>query len=92
MTENTPEHSTAINFPCDFTFKIMGKANDSFEINALSIIKKYFPDLKENSIRQQHSKGKNYLALSITVYAEDKSTVDNVYQELSQCSDVMIAL
>ena len=92
MDNEPAKYSNALQFPCDFTFKIMGKANDSFEINVLMIIKQYFPVLKENAITQKHSKGKNYLSLSITVYAENQALLDQAYQNLSKCPDVLMAL
>ena len=86
------KHSSPLKFPCDFTFKIMGKANDDFERAVLTIMKKHFPKIKENAIQQRHSKGKSYLSLSITVKAENQQELDAAYRELSACKEILFTL
>ena len=90
--ENPEEHSSPIQFPCDFVVKVMGKAHDEFEKTVYTIIKKHFPDIADNSIKQRHSKDRNYLALSITVHAESKQQLDSLYQDLSSNNQIIMAL
>jgi putative lipoic acid-binding regulatory protein len=78
-----------IKFPCDFTIKAMGKANDAFETAVLDIIKRYFSDYKT---QKRPSRDNNYIALSITVHAEKQEQLDAIYQELSNCEGVLMAL
>lgn len=81
-----------IQFPCDFTLKIMGKANNAFEEIALAIVKKYFPTLDASRIQKKFSKDNNYLSLSITVYAESKTQLDAAYQALSSTKEILMVL
>lgn len=81
-----------IQFPCDFTLKIMGKAGNEFEEIALAIVKKYFPTLDAACIQKKFSKDNNYLSLSITVYAESKTQLDAVYQALSSTKEILMVL
>lgn len=88
----TNERTTAIQFPCEFPIKVMGHACDEFEIAVLHIMHKHFPALRENVIKTRASKKGNFVSLTITVYAESQTQLDSVYQELTDCELVMVAL
>lgn len=95
MTNKTNGHAkeeSLIQFPCDFTLKIMGKSAGDFEKIAIAIVKKHFPNTTDNNIQKKFSKDKNYLSLSITVYAKSKMQLDTAYQELSSTKEVLMAL
>lgn len=95
MTEKMNGHAkeeSLIQFPCDFTIKIMGKALGDFEKCAVDIVKKHFPKTTDEKIQKKFSKDSNYLSLSITVYAQSKMQLDAVYQELSSTKEVLMAL
>lgn len=78
---NVEEHSSPIEFPCDFIIKVMGKTEEGFEKLVLDIIQKEFPDIKTDDIKKRPSKEKNYIALTVTVYAESKEQLDRVYKD-----------
>ena len=84
--------SSAIQFPCDFTIKVMGKSQPTFEETVLSIIRKHFPAIQKNNIQKKPSKDNNYLSLSITVHAESKVQLDDCYRELSGNKEVLMVL
>lgn len=79
-------------FPCDFTIKIVGNKSDRFELEVLSIIHKHVVDLKEDSIKTRLSKDSKYLSLSITILAISQAQLDDIYRELTANPHVIIAL
>ena len=81
-----------LHFPCDFAIKIFGVASDEFEVNVLTIIRSHFPDIKENAIQTRHSKDNKYLAFTITIRANNREQIDNVYRELTASPYVLMAL
>jgi putative lipoic acid-binding regulatory protein len=83
---------TLFEFPCDFPIKIMGQATDEFRSLALGIVTRHFGALAEGSIEERPSSGGRYLGLTITVRAESKAQLDAVYQELTSCRQVLVAL
>lgn len=83
---------TLIHFPCEFAIKIFGVASDEFEVNVLTLIRKHFPDVKENAIQSRLSKDGKYLALTITVNANDREQLDNIYRDLTASPYVLMAL
>ena len=87
-----PEQTSPISFPCDFTIKVVGKADDAFEHTVLTLVRKHFPTFGNENYRKRLSKDANYLALSITVHADSKAQLDELYQALSNTPEVMMAL
>jgi len=83
---------TLIHFPCEFAIKIFGVASDEFEVNVLTLIRKHFPDIKENAIQSRLSKDGKYLALTITVNANDREQLDTIYRDLTASPYVLMAL
>lgn len=89
---NQEEYSGPINFPCDFMIKVMGKANDAFEGKVYEIFHRHFPDVDKKNFSLRYSKDRNYLAISVTVHAENQPQLDSIYSELTQAPDVIMAL
>ena len=89
---SAPKSSSPIKFPCDFTVKVIGHNEEDFQKHVSEIIKKHFPNHNANLVTTRPSKDNNYLALTITVYAHSKNELDALYQELTDCQHVLIAL
>jgi len=81
-----------LKFPCDFVIKVFGLASDEFEVAVLSIIRKHVSELREDALRFRPSKDGKYTALTITVRAESKEQLDNIYRDLTANSLVLMAL
>ncbi len=79
-------------FPGEFDIKVFGLTSDEFESNIINLIRKHIPDLRENAIRSRPSKDGKYLALTITVEANNKEQLDAIYRELTASPYVLMAL
>ncbi len=88
----TQVSETLLEFPCSFPIKIMGKNTDELEVAVLSIINRHVDNLAENALQTRESKKGNYLAITVTVEAQSKAQLDNIYQELTAHELVMMAL
>lgn len=88
----TDKKKSLIQFPCDFTIKVMGKNNDSFEDTVLMIVRKHFPEFGNGHLLKRLSKDSNYLSLTITIHPLNKDQLDQLYYELSSAPEVLIAL
>jgi putative lipoic acid-binding regulatory protein len=86
------QSDTNLEFPCDFTFKVIGEASTQFEGDVLHIFRKYFPKLGEAAVTIKPSKNNKYISLSIDVHAESKEQLDNTYLELTNNPLVLFAL
>jgi len=81
-----------LSFPCEFPIKVVGLRDNQFEMTVFGIIRRYFPDLSETAISTRTSKDGKYLAITVTVTAQSKQQLDQVYIELSEHEYVIMAL
>ncbi len=81
-----------LQYPCEIAIKAMGLHCEDFEIAVLEIVREHFPVLADDAIKQRPSSNGKYLALTITVMAKDRAQMDLIYQRLSDCEHVKIAI
>lgn len=81
-----------LTFPITFPIKVMGVQSDSFEQDMVMIARKYAPDLDEAAVRCKPSNRGNYLALTLTIEAQSREQIDNIYRELTARPDVKMVL
>lgn len=81
-----------LQFPCEFTFKIIGKANSKFEGEVIAIMRSHFPQMSEGAVTIKHSRNTNYLALSITVNATSQAQLDAAYRDLTAHPETLFVL
>lgn len=86
------ESNTILKFPCEFSFKVIGLANDEFQSEVLKIFRQHFPQLGEGAIRLSHSKNQKYIAFTITVQAVSQEQLDATYLDLSAHPQILFAL
>lgn len=86
------DDNSLIEFPCDFQIKIIGKHHESFVLEIGAIARRHFPGLNDNAIRTKVSTQNKYLAITLTVRAENKATLDALYQELTKHPDISMVL
>ncbi|MFM2486328.1 DUF493 family protein YbeD [Celerinatantimonas yamalensis] len=75
-----------LEFPCAFTFKVMGVANDSLEDEVLEVIQRLAPGEYSPSSRLS-TKG-NYRAFTLSVRVTSNEHIEQLYQELGAIDDV----
>ncbi len=86
------DKKTLIEFPCHFPIKIIGKNTTDFAREIDEIIRKHFPDILEEVIKNQESQRGSYLSITVTVYVHNQLTLDGLYQELTQHPDIKMVL
>jgi len=83
---------TIMKFPCQFPIKVMGIASDNFDIVIFNIIKKHVPYLSEDAIKSRLSQKGNYVSVTVTIEAESREQLDNIYYDLTEHKMVLMAL
>lgn len=86
------ENESLLKFPCDFTIKVFGLANDEFETTVLSIINKHVSNMSDRTFQTRPSDKGKYVAMTITVHIDSKEQLDQIYRELSSSPHVIMAL
>ena len=88
MTDET----TLLEFPCDFPIKAMGRAGCGLDLTVVEIVRRHAPDISEGRISTRDSAQGNYTSVTVVVRATSRAQLDAIYQELVDCSDVIMAL
>jgi len=91
-TSNDEQHNALMDYPCAFTIKTMGLAGTNFEIIALEIIMRHAPEVGESDMKSKLSKTNKFISLSISITAQNKQQMDAIYQDLSDCEQVLMSL
>jgi putative lipoic acid-binding regulatory protein len=86
------QKETLFEFPCPFPVKVFGDNHDDFEIAVIEIISRHCGDIAEGALSTKESKGGKYLSMTITIEAQSKDQLDNIYRELSSHTLVKMAL
>ncbi|HXH02322.1 MAG TPA: DUF493 domain-containing protein [Candidatus Competibacteraceae bacterium] len=81
-----------LEFPCDFPIKVMGRTSPEFQALMIELVRRHAPDLDENLVRVQESRGGRYLAVTLNIRATSKAQLDAIYRELSRHEQVVMAL
>ena len=86
------EEETLLEFPCQFPIKAMGKNSPDFDSTVVAIVRKHVGDVYEGAVKTRLSKGDKYLSVTVTIEATSKRQLDAIYQGLTDCPEVLMAL
>ena len=88
----THESDEIFNFPCDFPIKAMGKTDDDLLAQVLNLIQKHVESIDESRITTKASKNGKFTAITVTITATSRAQLDAIYQDLTDCCDVLYAI
>ncbi len=86
-----PEESL-LEFPCQFPIKVMGLADRNFDLLVVELVRRHVPDLSEGSVKSRLSREGKYVSITVTVNAQSREQLDNIYLELTGHERVLMAL
>lgn len=79
-----------LEFPCSFTYKVMGHAKPELVDQVVEVIQRHAPGDYTPSVKPS-SKG-NYHSVSVTINATHIEQVENLYKELGELELVRMVL
>ncbi|MEA9392256.1 DUF493 family protein YbeD [Acerihabitans sp. TG2] len=79
-----------LEFPCEFTYKVMGMAGPELVDQVVEVIQRHAPGDYSPQVKPS-SKG-NYQAVSITITATHIEQVETLYEELGNIERVRMVL
>lgn len=86
------ETESALQFPCRFPIKAVGKAEVELDLVVVEIVRRHVRDIHEGAVTRRASKGGKYTSVTVVINASSKAQLDEIYRELSACPDVIMAL
>ena len=83
---------TLLEFPCKFPVKAMGRSEDGFEALVTKIILQHAEIHDGEQITVNPSSSGKYVSVTVNIEALSKNQLDRIYQALSDCEQVLVAL
>ena len=83
---------SAIEFPCAFPIKMMGRDTTTFRATALALIENHVGPVAEEAIKFNLSGKGNFVSVTVTVTATSQQQLDDIYRDVSGHDDVLMAL
>ena len=81
-----------IDYPSQYPLKVFGNQSDNFEPIVLDLIRARCPQAEHIDIRRRPSKGGKYLALTLTFTVYSQQQLEEIYQDLYDCEQVVMSL
>ena len=88
----TGEQETLLEFPCEFPVKAMGLDEEGFEALVTGIILAHAEMSAGQTVTTIPSSSGKYLSVTVTIEAVSKAQLDRIYQDLTDCEQVLVAL
>ena len=79
-----------LEFPCPFTFKVMGLANVDLTSQVLAVMQKLAPG--DYATKTKASSKGNYESVSLVATVTSKEHIESIYTELGSIADVRYVL
>ncbi|MBI3247146.1 MAG: DUF493 domain-containing protein [Deltaproteobacteria bacterium] len=88
----TTTRASLLEFPCHFPLKVIGKNEETFELQVMRIMQKYVAEADTAHCQRRLSAGSKYLALTISFMAQSQEQLEALYHELSRLEVVQFTL
>lgn len=86
------DKTTLLEFPCRFPIKAMGRNNEDFAETVTGIVLNHAELWPDESVRSAPSKEGNFVSITAVIEAQSQQQLDAIYQELTDCDLVIMAL
>jgi putative lipoic acid-binding regulatory protein len=83
---------SAIEFPCKFPIKMMGRDSPEFHKAARALIEDHVGPIADDAIQTNLSSKGNFVSITVTVTATSQQQLDAIYRDVSGHDDVLMAL
>lgn len=81
-----------LKFPCDFPIKMMGRDQPEFRKAAVALIEQHAGEIPDDAIRSTLSRKGNFLSITITIKAKNQQQLDDIYRDLTEHDEILVAL
>jgi putative lipoic acid-binding regulatory protein len=92
MKMKSEEKTSLLEFPCRFPIKAMGRNSDDFEEIVTGIVMTHSELWPDEPIRSAPSSEGNFVSITAVIEARSQPQLDAIYQALTDCDQVMMAL
>ncbi len=83
---------SAIEFPCRFPIKMMGRDTTEFRAMARAIVEKHAGAVEDDAVQATLSSAGNFVSVTVTITATSQAQLDAIYQDATDTEQVLFAL
>ncbi len=83
---------SALEFPCEFPIKMMGRDTPEFRSTARSLVEKHVGELDDERVQATLSRNGRFVSVTVTVTATSQQQLDDIYRDVTAHDDVLMAL
>lgn len=88
----TMADESALDFPCRFPIKLMGRHTADFRDLARALVERHAGPVGDEAIQASLSRNQRFVSITITITASSQAQLDAIYQDVSDHEDVLMAL
>jgi putative lipoic acid-binding regulatory protein len=92
MGSPTDDKEGLLEFPCRFPIKVMGRDDAEFQAHVLQIISAHVEDITADDITSRSSSKGKFLAVTVTIDAQNQEHLDRIYRTLTASDRVLYVL
>ena len=71
---------------------MMGRADDGFSEIAIRLVEQHAGKITPDAVETSKSRNGNFLSVTVTIDAQSQEQLDNIYNDLSNHKDILVAL
>ena len=83
---------SALEFPCSFPIKMMGRDSAEFRATARALVEKHAGAVEDDAVQAALSRNGRFVSVTVTITATSQEQLDNIYRDVTSHDDVLMAL
>ena len=83
---------SAIQFPCSFPIKMMGRDTGAFRATARALVERHAGVVADEAVKTTFSRNGNFVSVTVTIIATSQEQLDKIYRDATAHDDVLMAL
>ena len=83
---------SALQFPCSFPIKMMGRDTREFREIARALVERHAGAVEDDAVQAALSRKGNFVSVTVTITATSQAQLDAIYRDVSEHEDVLLAL
>ena len=81
-----------IQFPCDYTIRVMGDAGHDFRETVVEVMERHAGPVDETTVSVRDSRNGRYMSVTVTIVATGESQLKTIFEDLKATGRVHMVL
>lgn len=83
---------SALQFPCEFPIKMMGRDTAEFRRLARTLVETHSGAVPDEAVQAALSRKGSFVSVTVTITATSQQQLDDIYRDATSHDDVLMAL